>query len=119
MPQPVSRWLPAVLALAACVFGPAVAAAQEKNQSGSKVVATVQGAPITEAELQKAAAADLERLELQKLQFEARYVAGRQQIMEQNLDRLIEDRLLQLEAAKRGIKVQELLVAEVHSKVKE
>jgi len=119
MPELAPGWLPAVFALTACVFAPAAATAQETNQGGSKVVATVQGVPITEAELQKAAAADLDRLELQKLQFEARYVRGRQQVMEQSLDRLVEGRLLQLEAAKRGIKVQELLAAEVDSKVKE
>jgi len=119
MRQPVFKWLLVVVAPAACALLPAIAAAQEKTQSGSKVVATVQGAPITEGELQKAAAADLEKLELQKLQFEARYERGKQQVLEQSLDRLIEDRLLQLEAAKRGIKVQELLVAEVNIKVKE
>lgn len=119
MPELAPGWLPAFLVLAACACAPATAAAQEKNQSGSKVVATVQSAPITEAELQQAAATDLERLELQKLQFEARYVRGKQQVLEQSLDRLIESRLLQLEAAKRGIKVQELLAAEVDGKVRE
>ncbi len=85
--------------------------------SKPKGVATVNGKPITEEELNKAAAAKLEELELQRLQFQANYERNRQQVLQSTLDRLIEEKLVAAEAAKRGITEKELLAKEVDSKV--
>ena len=92
--------------------------AQDKEPAGSKVLATVNGKPITEEELTKAAASELETLETQKLQYEANYARERHQVLENSLGRLIEERLLNAEAARLGVSQKELLATEVDSKVK-
>jgi len=93
--------------------------AQKKTQpAGSSVVATVNGKAITEEELNKAAATELESLEMQKLQYEANYARERHQVLESMLDRLIEERLLAADAARLGVNQKELLAREVESKVK-
>lgn len=92
--------------------------AQEKAPAGSQTVAIVNGKPITGEELNKVAGPELEKLELEKLQFEANYARNRQQALERGLARLIEGRLLAAEAAKRGISEKELLAREVDAKVR-
>lgn len=61
------------------------------------VVATVQDQPISGAELEGALRSELLRLEIE-----------RYQVMKRKLDELIADQLLQLEATKRGISVEQL-----------
>ena len=94
--------------------------AQEKSPSGSKtVVATIDGSVISEEELSRAAAADIEKLEVQKLQFEANLIRNRQQIREKTLDRLVDEKILDAEAVRRGVSRQDLLAKEVGDKVKD
>ena len=93
--------------------------AQEKQTDAAKPVARVAGAPITEEELSKAAAPELDKLEIEKLQSEANFARSRHQIRENALSRLVEERLLAIEAAKLGITAKELLAREVDQKVKE
>jgi protein-disulfide isomerase len=90
---------------------------QDKTPLGSRIVATVNGKAITEEELSKSAAPELESLEMQKLQYEATYARDRHQVLQNSLDRLIEGRLLAAEAARLGITQKELLATEVDSKV--
>jgi protein-disulfide isomerase len=92
--------------------------AQDSKPAASGVVATVDGKPITDDELKKAAASELESLEIQRLQYEANYSRERHQVLEKNLDRLIEERLLAAEAARLGVSEKALLATEVDSKVK-
>ncbi len=94
-------------------------AAQDKSPAGSKPVAAVNGTAISEEELNKAAAADLEKLELQKVQFEANYTRSKHQILENTLKKLVEDKLLDAEAARQGISRKDLLAKEVDQKVKD
>ncbi len=82
-------------------------------------VAKFQGTVITQDELTKFAADDLEKLELQRIQFEASYDRTKHQILESDLSRLLEEKLLQAEAAKRGISKEQLLQKELEGKVKE
>jgi protein-disulfide isomerase len=89
-----------------------------KPAAGSKVVATVDGKAITEEELNRAAASELESLEMQKLQYEANYAQERHQVLQNSLETLIEGRLLAAEAARLGIGAKELLATEVDGKVK-
>ena len=93
--------------------------AQEKSSSGAKTVAAIHGVTISEEELNRAAAPELEKLELQRLQSEASFIRSRQQILESTLKRLVEDRLLDDEAARQGIKKSDLLAKEVDQKVKD
>jgi protein-disulfide isomerase len=62
-----------------------------------EVVATVQGQAISAEDLTSALRSELLRLEIE-----------RYQVMKRKLDELIADRLMQLEAAKRGVSVQQL-----------
>ncbi len=82
-------------------------------------VAVVQGVPISDDELNKAAAADLDRLELQRLQAEAGFERSRHQVREAALNRLIEDRIFTLEAAKENLSQAELIAREVDGKVQD
>ena len=86
-------------------------------QSGSKTVAVVNGENITEDQLNKAAATDLENLDMKKMQAEATYNRDKSDIMERHLNQLTEDRLLAAEAAKRKVTPDQLLQTEIQSKV--
>ncbi len=70
------------------------------------VVAEVDGKPVTQADLEAAAAPQLKQIEAQ-----------RQKILEGVLGQLIEDRLVEAEAASRGMKAEDLMAAEVDGKV--
>lgn len=93
--------------------------AQEKTRSAPNVAASIQGVAITQDELNKAAAADLEKLDIQRLQFEAQLAQARQQVLETTLRRMIQDKVLSAEAARLSITKEELISREVASKVKE
>jgi protein-disulfide isomerase len=94
-------------------------AQQAKPAARSEGVATFSGTLITEDELMRAAAGDLEKLELQRLQLNANLERARQEILEWNLSRLIEGKVLAAEAAKRGVNAEALLAKELEGKVKE
>jgi protein-disulfide isomerase len=96
-----------------------IAIAQQNPPKAPKIMATVQGKAITEDELNKAAGKDLENLELQKAQMEAQMAQARHDALENNLKRMIQDKLFSLEAAKRGITKDQLIVNEITSKVPE
>ena len=86
-------------------------------QSGSKTIATVNGQNITEDEVNKAAAADLQNLEMKRLQTEATYNRDKSDILERSLNQLMEDKLLAAEAAKRKVTPEQLLQTEVETNV--
>ncbi len=115
-----SSVFPGVVALCAAALAMLLPLqAQDKKPAASKVVATVDGKSITEDDLNRAATAELESLEMQRLQNEANYARERHQVLENSLDRLIEERLLAAEAARLGISQKQLLETEVDSKVKQ
>ncbi len=82
----------------------AVAAAADKNAP----VAEVNGKIVTMADLETMLAPQLAKLEQQ-----------RQQLLEQGLDRLVEQKLMETEAAARGIDVLALQQAEIQGKISE
>ncbi len=98
------------VAIAAVVVGgcfqsrPAVGA--DEAAAGGEVVATVGEAVITRAELEQAAAAELRQVEQQ-----------RYEILARGLEQAVADKLLELEAASRGVSTEELLNAEVDAKL--
>jgi protein-disulfide isomerase len=83
---------------------PAGAAVADKNTP----VAEVNGKTVTMADLEALLAPQLQKLEQQ-----------RQQLLEQGLDRLVEQKLMETEAAARGIDVLALQQAEIQGKVTE
>ncbi len=93
--------------------------AQAGKPAEPAVVARFQGTVITDDELTKAAAQDLEKLELERVQFNANWERDKNRILEANLSRLLEERLLQAEAAQRGIPKDQFLKSELQGKVKD
>ncbi len=84
-----------------------------------KKLASVDGMVITETHVRQEGAGDLEMLELQKLKEKAVSARNEQEILEKYLAHLIAEKLLGLEAEKRGVSKENLLNSEVDSKVKE
>jgi protein-disulfide isomerase len=95
------------------------ACAGEKSADGKSAVAAAadpKTAPVAEVNGKTFTMADLEATVAPQL---ARIDQQRQQILEQGLDRLIEQKLMEAEAATRGIDVLALQQAEIQSKIGE
>jgi predicted DsbA family dithiol-disulfide isomerase len=86
-------------------------------QSNANRVAIINGQVITQQELEKAADADLKGLETKRLQNESALAQDKQQILTKALDQLVNEKLLEAEAAKQKKTKQELLESEVDSNV--
>ncbi len=91
---------------------------QSPKVPAAQAVGSFQGAAITMADLNKAAAIDLERAEIQHLQNEAAHLRAKHLSLEKALARIIEDKSLTVEAASRGLTRQALLDKELAGKVK-
>jgi hypothetical protein len=113
MPAPVCSFLLTCASLMAAL-PPARAQQQKPGLFGS-----IQRVPITPEEVTRAAGHELERLEVQKMQFEAQYLKMKQQLMEIGLRNVIEERVLDLEAKRRGISRNELIDQDITRKVTE
>lgn len=81
-------------------------AAQQPAGGGGTVVASIDGEPITHAELDRALGAELGRLEQQLFEMKR-----------QRLEQLIAERLLAREAARRKVSVEDLEAAEITGRV--
>ena len=86
-------------------------------QSQSKALATVNGETITEEQIQKAAAPELDRLEQKRTQFLTTLERDKKAAVEDALDQIVEEKLLGAEAKKRGLSIDQLVRQEVESKV--
>ena len=98
------------------IFATLVLATTAAAQSPGRL-AVVNGQPVTEEDVRKAADSDLQKIEVKRLQFEAGYARDKQEAMERALDGLIEEKLITAEAAKRNISVDELFQTEIGNKV--
>ncbi len=87
--------------------------------SAPRVVAAFSGTSITDEDLRKAAASDLDRLSIEVDQMNANVARIEHQILETNLIRLLADKLFEAEAAKRGITKEALLEKELQGRIKE
>jgi len=114
-----SRILKGALAFGISLLIPISVLAQAGKPAEPAIVAQFQGTVITQEELAKAAAQDMENLELERIQFNANWERNKHQALEANLARLLEEKLLQSEAAQRGITKDQLLQQELQGKVKE
>ncbi len=114
-----SREMNCVSVLGLLVFCTLPSMAQESTQPKSPAVATFKGTTITEEELRKAAAGDLDKLSIQVQGMNANMTRAEHQILETNLSRLLADKLFEAEATKRGISKEEFLEKELAGKVKE
>jgi protein-disulfide isomerase len=94
------------LALGLTVWLPAAACADQakgaKAEGGTQVLATVNGKPITEADVRGNASAQFQQLERD-------YEQQKYQLLQGQLEQLIQDRLLDAEAAARGVTKEQIL----------
>ena len=81
--------------------------------------AVIGGQPITMAEVEAAAGAQLEQLELQRQQMEIQLRQQRTATLLQSLEQMVEQRLLEMEAKAAGVTTDELIQREVAAKVGE
>ncbi len=103
------RALGAVLTLMVAAALPACAADQADGKKGdTQAVAEVAGKTITMAELEETLAPQLAQIDRQ-----------RRGLLEQGLERLVEDRILAAEAEARGMSVDALVQAEIEAKAGE
>lgn len=89
------------------------------GSSQSTTLATINGEVLTEADVRAAAASELEAIDTERLQFEARTKQREHESLVRALNGIIADRVIQAEAAERGITVNELLDAEVEANTAE
>src|SRR5512135_3371155 len=87
--------------------------------SAPREVATFNGTSITDEDLRKAAASDLDNLSIQVDEMNANVARMEHQILETNLLRLLADKMFEAEAAKRGMSKDAFLDKELQGKVKE
>ena len=87
-------------------------------QTNPKGVAEINGQPITQDELDKAAADELKGLETKRLQNAASLAQDRQEIMNKALEELAANKLIEAEAKKQNVTPEKLLENEVDNKVK-
>jgi hypothetical protein len=83
----------------------------------SKTVAVVNGESITGGRGSEAAAPNLEKLDLKQKQFMATMERDRKGAVEDALEEIVNRKLLEAEAKKRSISVDDLLRQEVQDKV--
>jgi protein-disulfide isomerase len=105
--------------IAGCLLSQPSSSGQEQKQARSKRLASVNGIAITEAQVRKESADELESLELKKLKEKASFARNEQEILENALERLVTEKLLAAEAAKQGISKEELVAKEIDGKVPE
>jgi protein-disulfide isomerase len=108
-----SRHLLAAIALVAAGLSAPACAAEANSAAAAggalpQVVAEVSGKPVTLAELEEALAPQLSALDRQ-----------RQQLLVDGLDGLVEQKILEAEAAARGVSVEELFRVEIEAKAGE
>ena len=90
---------------------------EEKKGNEKKNFASIDGVAITEDQVKAEATTDLESLELQRLQTQAELLRREHEILENTTTRLVEEKLLDLEATKRGITKEQLISLEIQQKV--
>jgi len=86
------------------------------GQNSAKPVAVVNGETITDGQVQKEAATELQRLEQKKDQFLAGLERDKKKAVEDALNEIVTEKLLAAEAKKRGITIDELVKKEVEEK---
>ena len=86
-------------------------------QNQSKTLAVVNGESITEDQVQKEAAPELERLKQKRQQFEATMERDQKAAVAEALEEIVNEKLLSAEAKKRNITVDNLVKEEVANKV--
>ena len=91
------------------------ATANSSNRQAA--TATINNTVITESEIRVEAAAELESLELRKLRDAASYARTEHEAMMGALERVLEEKLLALEAVEQDISIEQLIEREINRKI--
>jgi len=97
-----------ILPLIGCAVPEAAVYADRGAETQDSVLAVVGGVDVTESEVADLMASQLMRVEQE-----------RYDLLKQGVEQIVADRLMELEAKKRGISVEELVAQEVEAKVSE
>lgn len=98
---------------------PAAAGKPASSSGGGTVLATVEGKPITKAEVEASATEELEQAKMQLLQCESTFKQREHEVFETKTKQMVQDRILEAEAGKRGVTKEALLTTEVNEKITE
>ena len=104
----------AVSVLAICGCGGIGKTGGSKRQIAS---ATINNTIVTESEIRDEASAELESLELRKLRDSAGYALTEHEAISEALDRLIEEKMLAMEAEEQDISREQLIDREIRRKI--
>ena len=80
---------------------------------------TINSTVVTENEIREEAAAELESIELQKLRDAAGYARAEHDAIREAMERVLEGKLLTLEAAEQGISKEQLIEREIRQKIED
>ena len=108
-----------LLNLAVLVSVGCTEASMAAQPAKGRVLARVNGVAVTQDEVRQAAASDLKKLRLTRLQYEAKHKQKVHDAVESNLNRMVGLKLVEQEAERRSLPVQELLRQEVSAGLKE
>lgn len=111
----VTGWI--FLACAAEADPAATGSKPAESSGGSTVLATVEGKPITKAEVEASATDELEQAKMQLLQCESSFRQREHEVLDTKTKQLVQDRILEAEAGKRSMTKEALLAAEVDAKI--
>ena len=108
-----------LLSLAVLVSAGGMQASMAAQAAKDRVLARVNGVAVTQDEVRRAAGSELKKLRLTRLQYEAKHKQKVHDAVESNLNRLVGLKLVEQEAERRSLPVQELLRQEVSAGLKE
>jgi len=91
--------------------------AEDRQAEEQEVLARVGGQPITRAEVEEAASEALDQVRLELLQCQSESERQTHDVVEDTTRNMVRDRLLDNEAAERGLSKDQLLAAEIEGKV--
>ena len=89
------------------------------NWQSRNVWAVIDGAAVTESDIRDAAADDLESIELRKLHTAAVIARDEREAMIKAMERVLEEKLLALEAAEHGISREQLIERDILGKIED
>src|SRR5687768_5956129 len=105
----LGAWLPAC---AAAEPQQAAGAAAEEQSDPNRVLATIDGQPVTEAQVRQEAADNFKMLENQLAQCQAQYEKGKHEVLESSLEQVIQNRMIDAAAKAKGVSKEDYLKTE-------
>jgi protein-disulfide isomerase len=115
----LQAWIITALIIAGCLLTTSALFAGEQKKSAKKPLATIDGVAIMEAQARAEGTSELESLDLKIAKSRATFAMDEHQILNDAVERLIEEKLLQAEATRQKISMDELLAKEIKQKVQE